>query len=375
MNLAGQESKLNPLTAKRPIAALPFGCRYRIIDFMLSSVSQARIDSVALFIEESGRSIYDHIRSGREWDLDGTIKGGIFTYSQQRRKLADYLTNKPNESFYENQRLYIKRAYADVVVIMEGDVVQNLDLESICQYHVDHAADITVVYKSMIHQEAKNNNIEHVYEMDDVGYLKEVHLLDAYDKERVAVDTHAYVINTNTLLELFDKAEAEGFYVDLGALIRENLCQHKVSAFEYTGYVAFINSVKAYYDANMSMLTPPNFNALFYGSNAIITRSKSGVPTYYDTKAVVKNSQFATGCLVSGTVENSVVSRKAIIASGAYVAHSILHSGVQIGENAIVEYAVLDKGAKIESGAVVRGTKDNPVIIEKEAYVSKGEHA
>lgn len=365
INLAGHEANLHPLTLNRPIAALPYACRYRIIDFMLSSVEEAHIDSVALFIEESGRSIYDHIRNGREWDLDGSIRGGIFTFSQQRRKLADYLVVRPEERYYENQRIFANRAEADYILVMEGDTVHNVDVSAMLKFHEARGADITVAYKSIPTDKVAAYNLAEYYSIDDEDYLESVLINHDDGEKRHAIDGHVYLINKSVLFEMFDQAEEDEFYVDLGSLVRSNLMLYKTSMYEYTGFIAIVNSIQTYFQANMAMLETTSFNALFKGGTAIITRSKSGVPTYYAETANVHNAQFATGCIVEGSVNDSLVSRKSHIAKDAVVSNSILASGVKIGEGARVEYAILDKGVVIDPGVILKGTLENPIIIEK----------
>ncbi|AMC92537.1 hypothetical protein AOC36_00565 [Erysipelothrix larvae] len=373
INLAGQEVKLKPLTDHRPIAALPFDGRYRIIDFMLSSVSQANLESVAIFIEESGRSIYDHIRSGRDWDLDGSLYGGVFTYSHQRRKLADYLIHQQNESFYENHMMFTDRAYADYVVIMEGDAVHNIDLVEVLNWHEQHEGEITVAYKKMPLQAAIDAETEAVYVIGDDKSLLDIELMSTVSEENVAVDCGVYVINRTTLFDIFETAEREGYLVDIGSLVRANLTKYPVRFYEYEGYLAKITSVQAYYDANMSMLRPEIFDSLHKGDNCIVTRSKSGAPTYYGENAVVKNAQIATGCIIEGHVENSIISRKTLIEPEAFVGNSVIGAGAKVKRGSRIEYAILDKGVVVESGVQIVGTADNPIVISKKAHIQLGD--
>lgn len=365
INLAGHETQLHPLTTHRPIAALPFAGRYRIIDFSLSAIASAHIDSVAIFIEESGRSIYDHIRSGQEWDLDGAVGGGIFTFSQQRRKLADYLMLEPEEGYYENQRTFVNRSGAEYVLIMEGDAVHNIDVKALTNFHKKRDAEITIAYKSIPTEKTRSSNADEYYSISEDDTLDGVMISSHNDNLKHSIDGHVYMINKNTLFDIFDHAEKNHLYVDIGSLIRGYSLQYRTCMYEYAGYLEIINSLKAYYSANMSMLETANLNALFKGSNTINTRSKSGVPTYYTENASVHNAEISTGCIINGTVESSIISRKCMIEKGAHVARSIVHAGVHICQNAVIEYAIVEKGATIEPNAEVRGTANNPVIIQK----------
>ncbi|WP_159639402.1 glucose-1-phosphate adenylyltransferase subunit GlgD [Erysipelothrix anatis] len=369
INLAGHETRLHPLTKQRPIAALPFAGRYRIIDFSLSAISSAHINSVAIFIEESGRAIYDHVRSGREWDLHGAVSGGIFTFSQQRRKLADFLMLETGERYYENQRIFIDRSEADYVLIMEGDAVHNVDVKALTKFHQQRDAEITIAYKSIPTEKTKTYKADEYYRIDDEDYLEGVMLGNTKEEERHAIDGHVYLVNKEVLFDIFDRAEAGNLFVDIGSLIRSYSLLYRTSMYEYTGYLEVINSLSSYYAANMSMLEPTNLNALFKGSNTINTRSKSGVPTYYAESASVHNAELATGCIIEGTVDSSIISRKSSVAPNAHVSNSIIHSGVKVCEGARVEYAIIEKGAVVQPNAVVVGTKYAPIIIGKGACV------
>lgn len=130
INATEDNSCLKPLTNKRPIAALPFAGRYRIIDFVLSNISHAGIDSAALFIGDSGRALYDHIRSGDAWDLDSQIKGGIFTFSQQNWKLAHHREHE-HEDYYYNHRIYLSRSNAKYVFVSGSKIIANIDIKAL----------------------------------------------------------------------------------------------------------------------------------------------------------------------------------------------------------------------------------------------------
>lgn len=327
--LTEESHSLKDLTIKRPIAALPFASRYRLIDCTLSSVAAAKIDSVALFIGKSGRSIYDHIRSGKSWGLSG-ITGGIFTFSQQFYKFSLGMEVGFTEEFYEDLRMFLIRSRARYVFVSGSKTIANVDIKAMREQHVAENAQITRVFSTQ-----KND------------YLT------------------MYLLDVDFMLGLIDQAVQEGVFLEATDLVRFYLKKQKltVSNFMYTGYTAVISSLKDYYQANMDMLHTTHFKELFETEIPIITKEKNGSPTYFGKLAQVKSSMIAADCFVRGKVENSVIFRRVDILEKAEVHHSIIMQECVIEEGAIVEYAILDKGVRVAAGSVIKGTPDQIIVI------------
>lgn len=371
LNLTEDERPLKPLTRIRPIASLPFASRYRLIDFNLSSISHAEIKSVGMFIAGSGRSIYDHIRSGSVWNLESGLAGGIFTYSQQMLKAVQE-RNGDALDFYMNHKEFIDRSRAEYVVVMGSKIIANVDIKAVMQHHLAKDGDMTVLYKSVPKSFLANRPHEKVLQIDRDEYL--LHLVDAEsapsELERLAMSMNMYFMRADKMLELIQRASDEELNLDSDKLIEHYLPEYQVSTYEYTGYLANIDSIPAYFDANMEMLEKNKFSALFHGSQNVITKVKNGAPTYYAKGAHVKNAQFATGCVIEGTVEDSLIHRKVNIAKDAEVRNSIIMQGSNIGEGAVLEYCILDKNVTIGPGVTLKGTKDNLVVIEKNKTIT-----
>ena len=371
LNLTEDETALKPLTHARPIASLPFASRYRLIDFNLSSISHAEIKSGGMFIAGSGRSIYDHIRSGSIWDLESGLAGGIFTYSQQMLKAVQE-KNGDAPDFYQNHKEFIERSKAEYVVVMGSKILANVDIKAVMQHHLTKEGDITVLYKTVPKAFFEMRPQEKVLQIDRDEYL--LHLIDAEDApadlERLALDMNMYFMRVDKMLELIQRAELEDVQLDADKLIEHYLPEYQISTYEYTGYLADIDSIPAYFNANMEMLEKNKFSSLFHGSQNVITKVKNGAPTYYAKGAHVKNAQFATGCVIEGTVEDSLIFRKVNIAEDAEVRNCMIMQGSKIGEGAILEYCILDKNVTVGPGVTLKGTKDNLVVIEKNKTIT-----
>ena len=359
VNLTEDNDVTKPLTTARPIAALPFAGRYRVIDFVLSDIAYAEIDSVAMFIGDSGRSIYDHIRSGESYDLDNKIRGGIFTYSQQNWKTAHY-SEDDAEDFYFNHRLFLERSNSDYVFVSGSSVIAN----------IASGKDVTVVYTPLTDNlddvRNKNRIFLHNTDSDDVRALgpNEVATADKLD-----VSLNMYVLSVAKMIEILDRALEEKLYLDVDALLEHELNNLSIHAYEYTGYAAKINSINSYYEANMELLDRKKFAALLQSSIPILTKPKNGSPTYYAESSYVRESIIGSDVKVYGKVLNSILNRRVEIDKDATVEKSILLQGVKVGEGAKIEYAIIDKNSVIEPGAQVVGTPDNIIVLPKGSHV------
>lgn len=358
---------MHPLTTRRPVAALPFAGRYRAIDFHLSNFSHAEMDSVAIFIGGSGRSIYDHIRSGAVWNLESNLSGGIFTYSQTYMKQQMSDQNFDENNYYENQREFLMKSHAEYVVVGAGKIVASIDFADVRDFHMKNTGDITIVYKNLPANEVQGHPYEKVLRLDgdrDVLELVSSHDYE-YKDELVPMSLNFYMLSVTKLLELIDRANKEGIRMDIDRLITYYSQFYQVDAYEHEGPIANLDSIKSYYNANMALLDKQYYDEVFRGPRRIITKVKNEAPTYYCEEANVKRSLLATGCYISGTVENSLIFRKVKVAAKAEIRNSIVMQGAEIGEGAILEYCILDKNVTIEPGAIVKGSEDNIIVIEK----------
>lgn len=372
MSLTDASNKdLKPLSRIRPVAALPFAARYRAIDFALSNFSHAGIESVAMFIGGSGRSIYDHIRSGSAWDLESGLRGGIFTYSQTYLKQRMSDEGFDESDFYVNQREFLKKSRSEYVVVTGGKVIANIDILDVREFHVSHDADMTLLYKNVSADRVKNHPYERIVKLDRDGDVVELMASEDWDfnGNEVAQNVNVYFLTVKKMLDLLDRATKEGIQMDVDRLLAYYSQFYNVKGYEFKGAMVNIDSMQAYYDANINLLDKDHFDKVFHNEHKVITKGKNEAPTYYSKNANVKKSLFASGAFVDGTVENSLIFRKVKIEKDAVVKYSIIMQGAKIGAGAVLEYCILDKDVTVEPGAVVKGTKDKLVIIEKNEVV------
>ncbi|WHA10269.1 glucose-1-phosphate adenylyltransferase subunit GlgD [Enterococcus montenegrensis] len=357
-------NELLPLTENRPLATLPFDCKYRLIDFNLSSIVNANINTVFMvFNEGETQSVFDHIGGGKEWNLD-SVRNRFFIHVYQ-----DFLKQKAeNKHYYDTVIDYLRKSKSEYTVFMGSKMLCNIDLRAVLKIHQMQENDMTVVYKRMPKSQVYSTDI--VLDVEEHGkIIGATQAKDAQLTDLVNLSADIYIVQTNRLIEALSQGQNEGVSVNLESFLRSNITNVKSSAYEYTGYLNNIFDINSYYQANMDMLEPQKFSSLLYSSKKIYTKLKNEVPTYYAPTSQVENSQFATGSIIEGTVKNSLVSRHTLISEDATVEDSIIMANNKIGTGALVKYAILDKEVQVAPGVKIIGTKEEPLVIKKQSHV------
>lgn len=357
---------MSTLTSHRPVASLPFGGKYRLIDFPLSSLANAGIRSVfGIFQQENISSVFDHIRSGREWGLSTLLSHyylGIYNTPVENTTVGP--------EYYQQLLTYLRRSGSDQTVALNCDVLVNIDLNQVFHLHNTVDRPITVVYKKLPSKDI--SEVNSVLEIDESDHVISQKLFDSKDaKEVYNMSTDIFIVDTPWLIEKIEEEAKKEYPQKLRYILRELAVEYNAFAFEYTGYLANVHSVESYYRSNLDMLETQNFIKLFSPNQKVYTKVKNEEPTYYAKTSNIKTSQFASGSIVECRVENSVVSRRVYLHQGSEVRSSILFPGVVVRENAIVEHAILDKGVEVAAGVTIRGSLDAPVVVQKGTIVTE----
>lgn len=349
---------MDSLTRNRPLANLPFDGKYRLIDFQLSSLANAGIRSVyGIFRGQNIRSVFDHIRSGREWGLNTLMSHYFLGFYN-----SDSETSMADEDYYGQILTYLKRSGSDQTVYMSCDILSNINLEQVIHLHNVNQRTITVVYKKLPKEAISSaNEILAIDQADNVIGKQSLEDVDG----SVPMSADMYVVNTAWLIDQLEKEAQKEVSRKLRYLLRELIVSEKALAFEYTGYLANISSVKSYYDANMDMLDPQKCYSLLYSNQKVYTKVKNEEATYFAPSSAVNTAQFASGSVIYGEVNHAIVSRSCHIAQGSRVDHSLLFPKVIIEEGAVVEYAIIDKNVIVPAGVTLKGTAENPLVIGK----------
>lgn len=359
-------TSLLPLTKHRPLSTLYFDCKYRIMDFALSSVVNANIRNVFMIMNEGRiKSVFDHLGGGREWGLDSIGSYQYISFYQ------DILRRKAEgKTYFDDVIDYLQKSKASYTVFISNKILANVDLRAVLKIHQAQNNKITAVFKRVARNNiASDDQILTLGENGTVlGTKKFNDLSEKDDTYNLAMGI--FIANTDWLIKALDAGQNAGAPTSIEEFLVSELTKVKSSAYEYTGYMSNIYSVKSYYQANMDMLNPEKFNSLLFSSQKVITRTKNEVATYFTEDSEVRRSQFATGCVIKGKVEDSLISRRTVVENGAEVIGSVLMGSANVGENTSIKYAILDKNVTIDANLKIEGTPEKPVVIEKDTHIT-----
>ncbi|MDM8202353.1 MULTISPECIES: glucose-1-phosphate adenylyltransferase subunit GlgD [Allofournierella] len=353
------DSLVQELVAERTMASVPFGGRYRLIDFVLSSMVNSGISNVSIVVKQNYHSLMDHLGSGREWDLTRK-RGGLNLvppYAEANVKLyrgrVEALASLVE--FLEDQK-------EEFVIMSDSDVAFNFDFNELIAAHVASQADVTVMYqRSVIPQGLKEDN--YTLKLQD-GRVTEL-LTNDYRPGVQNLSMNVYIIQRESLIAMIKDASIRGLLYFEKDILARNLELLNVQGFEYTGYTARIADRKSYFEENMRLLDPKNLDALFPEDKPVYTKVHDNAPTRYAMDCQVKNSMVADGCIIEGEVENCVLFRGVKVKKGAKVKNCVLMQNTVVEAGAEVEYAVTDKNVKITADKKLSGTDTFPVYVAK----------
>ncbi|MBM7573371.1 glucose-1-phosphate adenylyltransferase subunit GlgD [Aquibacillus albus] len=354
INVTQENHELHALTARRCHASLPYGGRYRIIDFILSSMVHSKIRNIAIFTPPNYRSLFDHLGSGKDWDLEYKQEG-LFIFPKNST-----FDNRDDFSVLNQHIDYLEKSRQEYVLISFGSLVMNIDFQPVIKQHIQSGADVTVVYKEKEVHDVSFTDIT----MDD---FQNITSFNETDSPYGSLDI--FVMKKDKFIESI-KTNANKYRSLLDVLKNCDLTCN-IKGYEYDGYVQKINSIQDYYRYNMELLDPYFLNEWLLKPNEIYTKLKDEPPAKYSASSEVKNAIIANGCVVEGNVENSILFRGVHVKKGATVKNSIVMQKSQIGENAELDGAIIDKEVVIFPYEHIEGTPNNPKVVTKQKIVGE----
>ncbi len=355
---------LRELTERRSPASVPFCGRYRIIDFMLSSMVNAGIDDVGIVLQGNYQSLLDHVGSGKDWDLSRK-HGGL-------RLLPPFGANQCRGDAGFRGRMealasvasYLENIRQDHVVLANGDMVINIPLQKVYEEHIRSGADITCVCTT------KRDSCP-----EDATYLM-VGEDNAVTSAQFNVKNPAglrsldiYILSKALLLQLVNDCKRTADFSFRTAVLQRMASQLKIKAYIWAGYAAKIHTLQEYYDRSMEMMDPVIRNELFPRERPVYTKEMNVSSTYVDPDGGCTNSLVADGCTIEGTVENSVLFRGVSVAKGAKVSNCILMQNVTVGEDAELSCVIADKNVRITPGCTLVASDRYPMALAKDSEV------
>lgn len=361
INLIHELDHMEELTYNRCLASVPFGARYRLIDFIMSSMVNSGIGNVSVFAHTKFRSLMDHLGSGKEWDLDRK-RNGLFFLPPAVEDLKEMY--RGDLYHFYNHRDYFRRSTQDYVLISRSHMVCNVDFQDVLRTHLGTGADVTVVYKKMEEHDAKVRRLQlngegRVVDMQDHnGRLQEDN-----------VSMEMFLLHKDLLTDMVETFLAQGYDHFVRDAIMKNIGKLNIRGYEYNGHLGVVNTVQSYFANSMKLLNPSVYKDLFFRPGLIYTKIKDEAPTKYMTGSEVQNSLIANGCVIEGKVENCILSRGVKIDKGTHLRNCIVLQNTRVGENVKLVNAVLDKDVQISDGKVLLGDPSAPFIAVKKKHI------
>ena len=355
------ELRLNELTDLRSVPALPFGGRYRLIDFILSNMVNSGIINVGVATNINYSSLMDHLGSGAPWDLNRKIYGLFMLPPYVRGGVSDISAGSVDQLY--GVLTFLRRSRQQYVLLASGRTVCNMTFDAALSQHIEKGADITVIYQDKKEKDEQLSRST-VYEVNEDGRVTGMETQPHFPKTTLQ-GMGMFIIGRLKLIELIEDAYARGSHDFVRDLLRNSLKTLNVFGYEYKGFVGTVDSVRSYYEVNMKMLDADVRKEIFGSENRIYTKVKDQVPTQYKESAQISDSLIADGCVIEGTVENSIIFRGVHIAKGAVVKNSIVMQNSVIEENCDIENTIIDKECTLRASKRLVGQPNYPVILPK----------
>jgi len=375
----GQGSRLYTLTENTAKPAVPFGGKYRIIDFTLSNCVNSGIDTVGVLTQYQPLVLNEYIGNGQPWDLD-RIHGGVMVLPPyQGSKKADWYRGTAN-AIYQNIN-FIERYDPDYVLVLSGDHIYKMDYSKMLDFHKANNADCTIAVINVPLEEASRFGIMNADENNRIFEFEEKPPQPKSTKASMGI----YIFDRKKLVSyLTADEENPDSSNDFGKNIIPAMLNagEKMYAYPFEGYWKDVGTIQSLWEANMDILGNDPELDLFDKSWRIFSRTKANPPQFIGDGAVVTNSVISEGCEIYGHVENSILFEGVRVEKGASIHDSIIMDGVTVQDDACVEYSIIDSNAVIQSGVKLGETRDkakgitligNGVSIAKEHIIPAGD--
>lgn len=356
------EDLIRELTAVRTTASVPFGGRYRMIDFPLSNMVNSGINKVGVITKHNYQSLMDHLGSGKSWDLSRK-RSGLY--------IIPPFSNNDHEFSSRIETLiaidsFLRRSKEEYVLLTDCHTVCNIDYQKVLSAHIENNADITIVYKKGIVPEKLFKPA--VYEVENNGKITSM-LIDPHLEGESNYGIDMTLIKKDLLMELIYECKSKNTLDFKRDIIQSNVSRLNIFGYELKGFAPTITSLSSYFDANMALMDSKVRKELFDNKNPIYTKVRDDMPTIYGLGSSCKNSLIANGCVIEGEVENSIIFRGVHIGKGTKVSNCVIMQDTNIGENSNLSYVIADKDVIIKNERSLMSVLSYPIYISKASVV------
>ncbi len=358
------DSAIPNLTKSRTMGSVMFGGRYRLIDFPLSNLVNSGVAQIGVITKSNYQSLLDHIGSGREWDLSN--KNGGLHLLPPFSHVGSGIYRGRIEAL-SGVWSFVEKSNAKYIIMTDCDVATTIDYAPILKKHIETGADITSVYAKISTTDAEVIDGT-VFNTNAEGRITDV-LINPEIAGEFKISLNMYVVKKDFLGKIVKDCTSRGITSFETAVLQGKKDELKIYGYEHTGYFSRIDSMDSYYKENMALLNLENRTNLFRNEMPVYTKVRDNGPVKYGIGSKTKNSLIADGCIIDGTVENSVLFRGVKVGKGAVVKNCILMQGTVIGNNCEVEAVITDKCAEITEGHSLMGSESYPLYVGKKAKI------
>lgn len=354
----GNSNKMGELSQKRAVAAMPIAGSYRGIDFALSNMTNSQIQKVAVLTQYNAKSLNTHLNSSKWWNF-GRKQGGLSVFNPMiTADNSSWYLGTAN-SIYQNIE-FLRNGHEPYVVIAAGDGVYKMDYNDVLEYHIQKNADITVVVKDMPEDE----------DVTRFGTVKmdEDNRITDFEEKPVMATSHTvsmgiYIIRRRLLIELIEECARDDRHDFVNDILIRYKNIKKIYGYKHTDYWSNISSVDSFFKTNMDFLKPEVRDYFFRQYPEVYSKVDDNPPAKYNPGAKVRNSLIASGCIINGTVENSVLFKEVFVGKNCVIKNSIILNDVHLGDNTVIENCIVESHDTIRPNTHYCGTPDNVKIV------------
>ncbi len=356
------EEKIRELTEKRTMGSVPFGGRYRLIDFPLSNMVNSGINKVGVITKSNYQSLMDHLGSGKAWDLSRK-REGLFMLPPFSGECTQ--SNSRVQSL-SSINIFLANSREEFVLLTDCDVVCNIDFTDVVSSHIKHNADITVIYR---HGKLPEKICDpSVYTIEPDSRVRDM-LINPNTDGECDYGLNMLLIKRELLMKMIADCLSRNLYNFKRDFLQRNISEFRIYGYEFKGFAQIICSMNSYFDANMVLMDPAVRAQLFNSDKPIFTKVRDDMPARYGLGSSASNSLIADGCVIEGTVENSVLFRGVHVGKGAKVENCIVMQDSCVGANCKLNYVIIDKDVVIKNDRSLLGFQSYPVFISKGSVV------
>lgn len=357
------DSSVSELTKQRTMGSIPFGGRYRLIDFPLSNMVNSGVPEVGVITKSNYGSLLDHLGSGREWDLSRK-KGGLHLLPPYSQTGGIY---KGRLDALNNIWSLVEHSSAKYVILSNCDVVTTINFNPVLKQHIETKADITLIYSKGLY-DCEKNHCATILEIDSENRVKDV-LEEPQISGECNLWLDMFIISKEFLKKIVFDAASRNQYSFTKEILQGKKSEYKIMGYEHNAFFTRIDSIQSFYNSNMTLLETEKRNAVFKKKMPVYTKIGDNGPVKYGLDSNIKNSLIADGCIIEGTVENSILFRGVKVGKGSVVKDSILFQGTVVKKKCNITSIITDKNVEISSEKVLTGSQTYPLYINKNGKI------